>query len=109
MAASSTYLIVLCTCPDRETAESLANEALAQRLAACVNIIDRVTSVFEWQSAIEREQEVLLLAKTSREAYDALEILWKSRHPYELPEVIAVPIETGSESYLQWIDQAVSR
>ncbi len=109
MAASSPHLIVLCTCPDHETAGRLADEALAQRLAACVNIIDGVTSVFEWQGAIDREREVLLLAKTSRDAYGALESLWKSLHPYELPEVIAVPIETGSESYLQWIDQAVAR
>ena len=109
MPTNSTHFIVLCTCPNRETADSLAHEAVAQRLAACVNIIDGVTSVFEWQGAIEHEQEVLLLAKTTRDAYGALESLWNSRHPYELPEVIAVSIDTGSESYLQWIDRAVTR
>lgn len=108
MVANSPHLIVLCTCPDRETAESLANEAVSQRLAACVNVITGVTSVFEWQGTIEREPEVLLMAKTSRDAYSALESLWQSLHPYELPEVIGVPIETGSEPYLQWIDRTVS-
>ena len=87
----------------------LAREAVAQKLAACVNIIPGLTSIFEWDGAIETETEVLLLAKTSHEAYGALENLWKSQHPYELPEVIAVSIETGSEAYLQWIKQALTR
>lgn len=108
MAAKSPHLIVLCTCPDHETAESLANEAVRQRLAACVNVITGVMSVYEWQGSIEREQEVLLMAKTSRDAYSALENLWQGLHPYELPEVIGVSIETGSEAYLQWIDRTVS-
>jgi periplasmic divalent cation tolerance protein len=108
MVSNPLPLIVMCTCPDQQTAEMLAREAVTQQLAACVNIIGGVTSVFAWQGAVENEQEYLLLAKTSRDAYAGLEALWISRHPYELPEVIAVPIETGSDAYLRWIEQAVT-
>ena len=109
MATRPLALIVFCTCPDQQTGEMLAREAVEQKLAACVNIIPGLTSIFEWDGAIETETEVLLLAKTSADAYGALENLWKSRHPYELPEVVAVSIETGSEAYLQWIKQALTR
>lgn len=108
MTASSVALVVLCTVPDRDTATRLAAAAVTQRLAACVNLLPGVESVFLWNGVLERAQEILLVAKTTRAAYSALEQLWRDEHPYELPEVIAVPIGFGSEAYLQWINRAVS-
>ncbi|MGE3847171.1 MAG: divalent-cation tolerance protein CutA [Gammaproteobacteria bacterium] len=108
MTAATECLVLLCTCPDRGTGLRLAEAAVTGRLAACVNLLPGVESVYEWNGALERAGEVLLLAKTTRAAYVALETLWRELHPYELPELLAVPVESGSEAYLQWIERAVS-
>lgn len=102
-------IVVLCTCPDRAVATSLARAAVEQRLAACVNLVPGVTSVYRWEDETRLDEEVLLVAKTTAGAFRALESCWRGLHPYELPEVIAVPIETGSDAYLAWIKQSVSR
>ena len=109
MTSDPAALIVLCTCPDQATAEQLAAAAVTADLAACVNIVPGLLSVFKWQGVLERAAEVLLIAKTTSAAYPALEQLWRTQHPYELPEVIAVPITAGSEAYLQWINAALTR
>ena len=101
-------LMVWCSCPDRDVARELARLAVEQRLAACVNVIESVTSVYRWEGAIEEATEVLLLAKTRSDAFSKLCNCWTEAHPYELPEVVAVPITSGSEPYLQWIQQTVS-
>ena len=106
--AASPALLVLCTCPDRAVAEQLAELVVTERLAACVNLVPGLTSVYWWAGAVERAYEVLLLAKTTAETFAALEARLRAAHPYELPEVIAVPIGTGSEPYLQWLTAAVS-
>lgn len=108
MTATPAALVVYCTCPDRDTAQRLAEAAVQGGLAACVNLLPGVVSVYTWNGALERAREVLLMAKTTRAAYPALEALWRGEHPYELPEVIAVPVSSGSEPYLQWIEHAVS-
>ena len=108
MSASPAAYIVLCTCPDRDSAERLARDAVTQKLAACVNIVAGLTSIYSWKGAIEKADEVLLLAKTTPGAWQALELAWRSQHPYELPEIIAVPVATGSEAYLRWISEAVA-
>lgn len=108
MTATPTAIVVLCTVPDRETATRLAEAAVAQRLAACVTMLPGAESVYLWEGALERAREIQLVAKTTTAAYAALEQLWRSEHPYELPEVIAVPIASGLEAYLQWISHAVS-
>lgn len=100
----SQYQICLCSCPDDETAQILAVSLLETRLAACVNILPAVQSVYQWEGKIERGQEVLLLIKTVQHLFPAIEEHILARHPYELPEIIAVPIETGLKPYLQWID-----
>lgn len=105
---ASSALLVLCTCPDRACAERLAETVVAERLAACVNIVPGLTSVYWWQGAVERADEVLLLAKTTTDVYPVLEARLRAAHPYELPEVIAVPMGAGSEPYLQWLTAAVS-
>ncbi len=108
MTVSATAIVVLCTVPDRETANRLAEAAVSQRLAACVTMLPGAESVYVWEGALERANEIVLMAKTTTGAYAALEQLWLSEHPYELPEVIAVPIASGSEAYLQGINHAVS-
>jgi len=98
------HVLVLNTCPDLATARALADHLVATRLAACVNIVPGIQSVYEWQGKVELGTECLLYIKTRRERYGALEQALRERHPYELPEIIAVPIEAGLPAYLQWVD-----
>ena len=99
------FRLVLCTCPDQATAQAIAERVVDEGLAACVNILPGVTSVYQWQGQRETAQEHLLLIKTSAPAYEKLEQRINGLHPYELPEVIAVPIQTGLAAYLGWIEQ----
>ena len=96
-------LLVLTNLPDRPAAEALAEELVAARLAACVNILAPCRSVYRWQGAIESAAEVPLLIKTSEERFPALAAAIRRRHPYELPEVIALPIVDGLPEYLAWV------
>ena len=100
----SAYLVVLSTCPDHESGTRIANTLVQEALAACVNILPGLTSVFQWQGKLESSAEVLLIIKTRRSLYRPLEKRIQELHPYELPEIIAVPIEKGLEAYLNWID-----
>jgi periplasmic divalent cation tolerance protein len=105
---SNQRLIVLCTVPDHESATALAEAVVGEGLAACVNILPGVTSVYRWQGKVESGDELLLLIKTSEQTYAALEDRIAGLHPYELPEIIAVPIEAGLHDYLNWIDESVA-
>lgn len=100
--------LILCTCPDMTTAETIAGMLIADKSAACVNILPGLTSIYLWQNRIEKTQECLLLIKTSQHLYHKVETSILANHPYELPEVIAVPIEHGLPGYLQWIDSCLS-
>jgi periplasmic divalent cation tolerance protein len=102
------HLLVYCTCPDEATAQRLATALVDDGLAACVNILPGVQSVYCWQGKRESAQEHLLIIKTLRAAYPQLENTVVRLHPYELPEVIAVPITQGLKGYLAWIDENVS-
>ncbi|HMA90230.1 MAG TPA: divalent-cation tolerance protein CutA [Burkholderiales bacterium] len=97
-------LLVLTNLPDRAAAERLAEHLVAERVAACVNILAPCRSVYRWQGALERAEEHPLLIKTTAERYGALEQAIRAAHPYELPEVVAVPIERGLASYLDWVE-----
>ena len=99
-------LLVLCTCPDDVTASKIATALVAERLAACVNRVPGVHSLFRWQGAVDSQTEVLLLVKTTMAAWPALEARIRALHPYELPEVIGVPLTVGSGPYLQWISES---
>jgi len=101
-------LLVLNTCPDRETAAALARALVEQRLAACVNVLPGIESVYRWQETIETDHEVLLLIKTRAAAYPRLEAELRRLHPYELPEIIAVSIDGGISEYLSWINNEVT-
>ena len=101
-------LIVYCTCPDRETADNLAAALVSGGLAACVNILPGVESVYRWHGEIERDREILLLIKSDAAHFGALKDTISSLHPYEVPEIIAVPVEAGHQPYLEWIDQCLA-
>ena len=96
-------LICLCTCPDAGTARRIADALVAERLAACVNVLPGVTSVYRWQGKVESAAETLLLAKSTDERLEALTARIVALHPYELPEVVAVDIAGGLPGYLAWI------
>ena len=99
----TSFQLILCTCPDNQVAEQLATSLVEQRLAACINIVPGLTSIYRWQGKLEKGTEVLLLIKTTRECYTAVETAIRQQHPYELPEIIAVTLDEGSPDYLRWI------
>ncbi|MDY6955680.1 MAG: divalent-cation tolerance protein CutA [Pseudomonadota bacterium] len=100
---SEAVWIVLCNCPDRQIAGRLAELAVKGRLAACVNRLSGVGSVYRWQGAIEQAEEFTLLFKTTAARYPELELFLVREHPHEVPEIIAWPIERGSSAYLDWV------
>jgi periplasmic divalent cation tolerance protein len=103
VAARMSALLVLTNLPDRASAEQLADALIEARAAACVNILAPCRSVYRWQGAVQHDEEYPVLIKTTRQAYAALEAAIRARHPYELPEIIAVPIEHGLPAYLAWL------
>jgi periplasmic divalent cation tolerance protein len=96
-------LIVMTNLPNAQAAEAIASTLVKSRLAACVNLLPAVQSVYRWQGKVERATEVTLLIKTTQRHYAALEAAIRAAHPYELPELIALPVTTGLPSYLQWV------
>ena len=106
MDSDTTHLLVYCTCPDHEVAVQLANSLVDEALAACINIVPGLTSIYHWQGKRETGSEELLMIKTTQEQYPALQARIEGLHPYELPEVIAVPIQAGLPAYLQWLDES---
>ena len=96
-------LLVLTNLPDRAAAERLADMLIEMRLAACVNILAPCRSVYRWKGALQHDEEHPMLIKTTVERYAALEEALRAGHPYELPEIIAVPVERGLSAYLDWV------
>jgi periplasmic divalent cation tolerance protein len=101
-------MVVLSTAPSKKTGREIAREIVSAGLAACVNIVPGLVSIYEWDGRLEESDEVLLLIKTSRERVETVVEKITSLHPYEVPEVIALPIEAGHQPYLEWIDSIVS-
>jgi len=99
----NTIFLVLCTCPNENSARQLSESLVQDKLAACVNIVNPISSIFAWQGKIDSEQESLLLIKTTRAAYSRLEQAIKAQHPYDVPEIIAIPVQQGSADYLNWV------
>ena len=96
-------IVVLMTAANREEANQIAEILVGARLAACVQILPEIESVYRWQGEVQREKEILLLAKTTRSRFDELESKVRAMHSYETPEIIAVPITAASEPYLKWL------
>ncbi len=103
------YIVVYITTPDLDTAKKLADTLVENKLAACVNITQKVHSVYYWQGNIEREDEFLLIIKTREDRFTKLEETVKEIHPYTVPEIIAIPVVRGSQDYLNWIDETLER
>ena len=100
---SQEYYVILNTCPDLETAEAIANTLVDEGLAACVNIVPGVRSVYMWEGQRTTSQEHLLLIKAMASDYEVIEKTILELHPYELPEIIAVSISAGLPEYLDWL------
>lgn len=96
-------LLILTNTPDEATAHSIARTLVERRLAACANVLPAVRSVYQWQGAVEEAVEVPLLIKSTRSRYTELETAIKAVHPYDVPEIIALPVTEGLPSYLQWV------
>jgi len=97
------FEFILCTCPDEENATQLAYGLISEHLAACANIIPDITSIYPWEEKIEISKEQLLVIKSQKVLYPRIESYIVENHPYELPEIIAVPIRQGLPGYLGWI------
>lgn len=102
MSAESELIVVLCTVPDGPTAEKLAKGLVDERLAACVNAIPGVKSFYRWQGKLETDEEIQLLIKTRKGRFDELAAWIKAHHPYDVPEIVALPAERVSDDYLTW-------
>jgi periplasmic divalent cation tolerance protein len=103
----TSVIVVLVTCPGRTVALRLAQAVVSEGLAACVNIIPGLTSVYRWQGKLCQDREVLLLLKSRRAAFPALARRITSLHPYSVPEVLALPVAAGAADYLAWVESSV--
>ena len=99
--------VVLITVGSLEEAEKIAQALVERMLAACVNIVPSITSVYRWQDEVQRDSEVLLIVKSRRDAFEHLKRCVKELHSYETPEIIALPIVAGDADYLRWLDSSV--
>jgi len=107
-AASSAPVVFLTTFANREDAVKFATTVVKEKLAACVNIIEGVTSIYIWQKKEQREQEILAIGKTTAKVFKKLKAKIKTLHPHELPELIALPISDGMPAYLEWLTKEVN-
>lgn len=99
-------LLACSTFPEIETARRIAQQLVTEKLAACANIIPAVESIYRWQDKIENARETLVLFKTTVERYDSFEEKLKSLHPYDVPEIICLPITDGLPEYLRWVAES---
>ena len=104
MTKKAEYLLIFSTCPDSISAKKIAHDLVEEQLAVCINIIPGLESFFLWLGEVDKANELLLVIKTTSNKYAPLEKRLKKLHPYELPEIIVVPILTGSAEYLNWIN-----
>ncbi len=104
---TASYCVVYCTCPNYQVAESMALRLTESRLVACTNIVPHLTSLYMWQGKVTNGAESLLMMKTTQEKLPELEKAILETHPYEFPEIIAMPIIYGNKAYLAWVDEVV--
>ncbi len=104
---NSDSLVVFSTAPDTEVAEALADHLVKERLAACVNLVGGVRSVYRWEGEVQHDPEVLLIVKTDQQHLELLIETLQNRHPYDCPEIIAMPIVGGSAGYLEWLTSSL--
>lgn len=104
----ATHLVLLCTCPSMEVARRIAETLVEDGAAACVNVLPGLTSFYRWQGETHADAELQLIIKTTTETYPRAEQLIRQLHPYELPEIIAVPVVRGLSEYLHWMREQTS-
>lgn len=97
------FIVIYCTVPNKKEGRVIAKSLVENKLAACVNIIDKVESVFSWDHNLTQENEALLIIKTKKSLFEQIKVLIKELHSYNVPEIIAVNIESADETYLKWI------
>ncbi len=105
----SEAIVILCTCPDEETASRLASGLVEKDLVACVNILSGIRSIYRWQGKLTDDSEVLMVIKTLASRFEAIETWLLEQHPYDVPEVIALPVEKISTNYMAWIKTSVGK
>ena len=93
----------MCSCPDEAVAQQLASDLVRLRLAACVNIVPKIRSIYRWRNEVQDEGEALMIMKTTRVAYAELQSWLQQNHPYDVPEVLALRVQAGSADYLDWV------
>ena len=109
MNGNDKKVIIFITASSREEAENIGKVLVEERLAACCNIVDNISSIFRWKGEICRESEVLMLVKSTSGLFDDIVKKVKGIHSYEVPEIIAIPIIYGSEEYLKWVEEEIKR
>jgi periplasmic divalent cation tolerance protein len=104
----SDYIQVVTTTSDPAQAEEIARALVERRLAACVQVAGPIRSIYRWQDRVETDEEWQCTAKTRRDLFPAVETAIRAAHPYEVPEILAVPVAAGSASYLRWLDEELA-
>jgi periplasmic divalent cation tolerance protein len=99
-------LLAISTFPDAETARRIAEQLVAQKLAACANITAPVQSIYRWEGKVENAAETMVFFKTTESRFADFEAALRSQHPYDVPEVIALRVSAGSSAYLEWVEQS---
>ena len=100
-------IIVLVTCPDKKCANEIAFSLIEKKLTACVNSINNVESIFRWKGKIEKSSEILLIIKSKKRLLKKLIVDVQQKHPYQLPEILALPIIGGSKAYIDWLNNEI--
>ncbi len=103
----SDALVVLATAPNRQQAETIAAALVEEKLAACVNVLGEVSSIYRWQGAVQRDEEALMIIKTSRQRFAALRRRFVELHSYDVPELLALPVADGAPDYLAWLFESL--
>lgn len=101
------YNIVLCTVNTRDLANNIAKSLISEKLAACVNVSDNITSIYSWDDKIVEDSEILLIIKSKKNLFPKVEAKIKQLHTYDVPEIISIDIQDGSNDYLKWLNQSV--
>ena len=104
---TKTIIVVLVTCPSPTIGRRLARHIISRRLAACVNMVPAVQSTYRWQGKVEQARETLLIIKSTRRLFERLRRAILAQHPYDVPEIIALPVAAGHRPYLGWVRQSV--
>ncbi|WP_448565502.1 divalent-cation tolerance protein CutA [Thalassotalea ganghwensis] len=101
------FEIVLCTCPNEDVAEHIAKCLVEERLAACVNLLSNVKSIYRWQDKVECQVEVQLMIKSTKDNFNTLSERIRELHPYDIPEIVAMVVHQGDLQYLNWINESL--